>query len=132
MLGHYHAWNTGKVLHRDISENNLMIYLPEDPKHALLSRGILNDFDLAAELGSDGASITADQHYDFIGTFPFMAHELLRNKLDAKSDLENGAENRFQKSPEIPQRPKHHLYRYRPREAYLRVCPKFADLRAQK
>ncbi|KJA17741.1 hypothetical protein HYPSUDRAFT_1005903 [Hypholoma sublateritium FD-334 SS-4] len=124
---HYHAWNTGKVLHRDISENNLMIYQPEirhkdagdaasDPLDKLeyvpLSRGILNDFDLASELGSDGASVTADQHYDFIGTFPFMAQELLRNKQSAKLELENGAEDKFQTSPEIPLRPKHHLYRY--------------------
>lgn len=127
LLGHYHAWNTGKVLHRDISENNLMIYQPEVPnrhagdaasdpldklEYAPLSRGILNDFDLASELGSDGASVTADQHYDFIGTFPFMAQELLCNKQNAKWELENGTENRFRTSAKIPQRPKHHLYRY--------------------
>ncbi len=26
ITGHYHAWNTGKVLHRDVNKNNLMIY----------------------------------------------------------------------------------------------------------
>ncbi|PPQ91416.1 hypothetical protein CVT25_014304 [Psilocybe cyanescens] len=94
---HYHAYNTGRVLHRDVSENNLMIYQPgvtdQDPaqptteatkstdasKEPPLARGILNDFDMAAILNSDGK---ADQsgpspHHHITGTRPFMARDLL-------------------------------------------------------
>ncbi|PPQ90629.1 hypothetical protein CVT25_006612 [Psilocybe cyanescens] len=104
---HYHAYHTGRVLHRDVSENNLMIYQPgitdkdsvdsdkdsdkkdsnkKDSDNATghpsfgspPTRGILNDFDMAAVLNSDGG-IDSDRgpHHHLTGTLPFMARDLL-------------------------------------------------------
>lgn len=97
MTGHYHAWNTAKVLHRDISESNLMVYRPgaahpdqlassdtmPDRKgkgkvETIPSRGILNDFDMSSELGPDGnIQLNAKPHHHITGTLPFMARDLL-------------------------------------------------------
>ncbi|KIM39465.1 hypothetical protein M413DRAFT_191595 [Hebeloma cylindrosporum] len=98
---HYHVYETGKVLHRDISENNLMIFRPpaaaaqavddefegkldvgfdasvdgKDSERTTQSHGILNDFDMAAEI-TDGVAHSTNSHHR-TGTLPFMARELL-------------------------------------------------------
>ncbi|KAH9483209.1 hypothetical protein JR316_0005313 [Psilocybe cubensis] len=93
---HYHAYKTGRVLHRDISEKNLMIYQPEKTDKSFLqdgshttestlenddeprARGILNDFDMAAMLGPDDKPIsTCPGEPHNIGTLTFMARDLL-------------------------------------------------------
>ncbi|KDR70433.1 hypothetical protein GALMADRAFT_76151 [Galerina marginata CBS 339.88] len=80
--GHYHAYHTGRVLHRDISENNLMIWRPlEETKTSKKSKapeshGVLNDFDMAAEVGEDGELLVSAAHHR-TGTLPFMARDLL-------------------------------------------------------
>ena len=75
-IGHYHAHHTGRILHRDISENNLMIFRPEESAEAV---GILNDFDMATErlLDAKEAEVSAAHHRT--GTLPFMALELVDN-----------------------------------------------------
>lgn len=71
LLGHYHAYTTGKVLHRDLSENNLMFDQEGDKV-----RGILNDWDMASLLDDAGeAPISTARHRT--GTIPFMATDLL-------------------------------------------------------
>lgn len=122
MLGHYHAWNTGKVLHRDISENNLMIYQPGITDRGTLPkteevappRGILNDFDMASELGPDGKiRLDAHQHPHITGTLPFMALDLVIHLKRAQAASATSAKKipkkRFKKEDSIP---KYHLYRY--------------------
>ncbi|KAH9484451.1 hypothetical protein JR316_0003933 [Psilocybe cubensis] len=103
---HYHTYHTGRVIHRDISENNLMIYQPgvtdkddnkdsdnsdhdSDPKESVevegsssppppAARGILNDFDMAAVLNPDGGiDLASTPHHHLTGTLPFMAVDLL-------------------------------------------------------
>ncbi|CAA7261224.1 unnamed protein product [Cyclocybe aegerita] len=85
---HYHTYNTARVLHRDISENNLMFAHPEDtpetdrkfvwPAGSPSVRGILNDFDLASELDAEG-KVPASSANHRTGTLPFMAKDLLQN-----------------------------------------------------
>ena len=88
------------VLHRDISENNLMIYRPGEtdripdevseqyfvhsasqaPKlnKVQSSHGILNDFDMASMRKKDGTiDSDKDRHHHLTGTRPFMALDLL-------------------------------------------------------
>ena len=88
------------VLHRDISENNLMIYRPDEtdripdevseqyfvhsasqaPKlnKVQSSHGILNDFDMASMRKKDGSiDSDKDRHHHLTGTRPFMALDLL-------------------------------------------------------
>ncbi|KDR70456.1 hypothetical protein GALMADRAFT_1350349 [Galerina marginata CBS 339.88] len=72
---HYHAYHTGRVLHRDISENNLMIWRPIKER-STESLGILNDFDMAAEVGDDG-ELLANSARRRTGTLPFIARDLL-------------------------------------------------------
>ncbi|KAJ3505823.1 hypothetical protein NLJ89_g7215 [Agrocybe chaxingu] len=75
---HYHTYTTGRVLHRDISENNLMFAHPKDFGKSTTSiiRGILNDFDLASEVDDDGFVPRTNAHHR-TGTQPFMAKDLL-------------------------------------------------------
>ncbi|OJD12146.1 hypothetical protein AJ78_07217 [Emergomyces pasteurianus Ep9510] len=68
---HRSLYTKGKILHRDISENNIII---TDPKIADGYSGMLIDLDLAKELGSGG---TGARHQT--GTMEFMAIEVLRN-----------------------------------------------------
>ncbi|KAF8899477.1 hypothetical protein CPB84DRAFT_1847691 [Gymnopilus junonius] len=89
---HYHAYTTGRVLHRDISENNLMIWRPvnkaevdsegselEDGAQKSFGQksfGILNDFDMAVNINDkDKSSPSGASHRT--GTLPFMALDLL-------------------------------------------------------
>ena len=60
----------GKILHRDISENNIII--PDDPKEVDDFAGILIDMDLAKELDSEPSGA---RHRT--GTMEFMAIEVL-------------------------------------------------------
>ena len=91
------------VLHRDISENNLMIYRPGETdripdevreqyfvhsasqapelNEAQSSHGILNDFDMASMRKQDGTIASDnDRHHHLTGTRPFMALDLLKTK----------------------------------------------------
>ncbi|OJD19014.1 hypothetical protein ACJ73_08673 [Blastomyces percursus] len=68
---HCSLYTKGKILHRDISENNIII---TDPKLADGYSGMLIDLDLAKELGSGG---TGARHQT--DTMEFMAIEVLRN-----------------------------------------------------
>ncbi len=88
------------VLHRHISENNLMIYRPGETDRipdevseqyfvhsgsqtpelnkAQPSHGILNDFDMASMRRKDGSIVSdTDRHHHLTGTRPFMALDLL-------------------------------------------------------
>lgn len=70
-LGHYHAHTTGKVLHRDLSEHNLMF-----DQEGNIIRGVLNDWDMALLLdGVDDVPVSTVRHRT--GTIPFMAIDLL-------------------------------------------------------
>ena len=46
MVAHSYAWKTHKILHRDISVHNILIYYP-DPNNDEVSIGLLSDWDLA-------------------------------------------------------------------------------------
>ena len=48
-LGHYQAYTVGKVLHRDLSENNLMFKHKDGEV-----KGIVNDWDTASILNDAG------------------------------------------------------------------------------
>lgn len=101
MLGHYYAYKQGRVLHRDLSENNLMVWRP---RHHRTDRhragnsgshrralGILNDWDMSSRVGrySGMASVVtmvtndpslaaeAEALNSRTGTVPFMALDLL-------------------------------------------------------
>ncbi|KAF8220408.1 hypothetical protein L208DRAFT_1333898 [Tricholoma matsutake] len=68
---HYHAYATAKVLHRDLSENNLMFKYRED-----CALGIVNDWDMASHLNATGEVPTSTARHR-TGTVPFMARDLL-------------------------------------------------------
>ncbi len=94
------------VLHRDISENNLMIYRPSETDRipdevseqyfvrsgrrrelntAQPSHGILNDFDMASMRKKDGTIVSdTDRHHHLTGTRPFMALDLLENQSETE------------------------------------------------
>ncbi|OAX78717.1 hypothetical protein ACJ72_06972 [Emergomyces africanus] len=67
---HRSLYLVGNILHRDISENNIII---TDPKNANGNFGMLIDLDLAKEIGSGR---TGARHQT--GTMEFMAIEVLR------------------------------------------------------
>lgn len=67
---HSSLYLKGRILHRDISENNIII---TDPKKANGFTGMLIDLDLAKENGSDQ---TGARHQT--GTMEFMSIEVLR------------------------------------------------------
>ena len=69
--GHYQAYTVGKVLHRDLSENNLM-FQRKDGK----AKGIVNDWDMASILNDAGEVPTSAAKHR-TGTIPFMARDLL-------------------------------------------------------
>jgi hypothetical protein len=76
--GHYHAWKDGRVLHRDLSETNLMVYSVDNAKRI---KGVVNDWDMSSKLGEDGNVIrSAAVHRT--GTTPFMACDLLNPKVE--------------------------------------------------
>ncbi|KAG6834095.1 hypothetical protein H0H93_011978 [Arthromyces matolae] len=69
---HYHAYTEGRILHRDLSENNLMFKFGAD-SHV---RGVLNDWDMASRVDKNGENeVTNAAHRT--GTIPFMARDLL-------------------------------------------------------
>ncbi|KAG5638556.1 hypothetical protein H0H81_011902 [Sphagnurus paluster] len=69
---HYHAFMEGRVLHRDLSENNLMFDRTEDD----IVKGILNDWDMASYV-DDNDEIQLSTATHRTGTVPFMARDLL-------------------------------------------------------
>ncbi|KAG6843425.1 hypothetical protein H0H87_004701, partial [Tephrocybe sp. NHM501043] len=71
---HHASYTKGRVLHRDLSENNLMFKTAPDG----LKKGILNDWDLASEV-EDNNEIKLSNANHRIGTLPFMARDLLVN-----------------------------------------------------
>ncbi|KAK7437236.1 hypothetical protein VKT23_018678 [Stygiomarasmius scandens] len=73
---HHHAYTHGRYLHRDLSENNLMIHRPSTPASSK-AKGILNDWDLAAKLDEKG-DIPASQRCFRTGTKPFLSLDLLQ------------------------------------------------------
>ncbi|KAG5651797.1 hypothetical protein H0H81_007383, partial [Sphagnurus paluster] len=69
---HYHGYTTGRILHRDLSENNLMFKKSSDGG----VKGILNDWDMASKVDeTDQVESSTAQHRT--GTLPFMARDLL-------------------------------------------------------
>ncbi|KAF6753295.1 hypothetical protein DFP72DRAFT_428272 [Ephemerocybe angulata] len=71
---HYLAFRKGKVLHRDISEHNLMVHEHPDGTVA----GILNDWDMAKFVDTAQDGVTAGHHRT--GTPPFMALDLIHGR----------------------------------------------------
>ncbi|KAG6835081.1 hypothetical protein H0H93_005028 [Arthromyces matolae] len=69
---HYHAYTEGRVLHRDLSENNLMFKFGADNN----VRGVLNDWDMASRVDENGENEVSNATHR-TGTIPFMARELL-------------------------------------------------------
>lgn len=67
---HRSLYTKGKILHRDISENNIII---TDPKEADGFKGMLIDEDLAKEIGSGRGGA---RHQT--GTMEFMAIQVLQ------------------------------------------------------
>ncbi|KAF8534196.1 hypothetical protein BDD12DRAFT_896759 [Trichophaea hybrida] len=68
--GHYSLLTVGRILHRDISTNNIMItteHRPDDYK------GFLIDLDLAVPINNEGACGAPER----TGTFPFLSIEIL-------------------------------------------------------
>jgi serine/threonine protein kinase len=87
LLGHYHAFNSGRVLHRDLSENNLMFDRADEGG----VNGVLNDWDMASILNQLG-EVPAKSATHRTGTPRFMAHELLDDTPPAhlyRHDLES-------------------------------------------
>ncbi|MCJ1360430.1 MAG: hypothetical protein MMC33_010435 [Icmadophila ericetorum] len=79
---HRSLYLTGKILHRDISENNIII---TDPEKANGFTGMLIDMDLAKEVGS---ARSGARHQT--GTMQFMAIEVLRKVAHTyRHDLES-------------------------------------------
>ncbi|KAH6901565.1 hypothetical protein BKA70DRAFT_1196855 [Coprinopsis sp. MPI-PUGE-AT-0042] len=73
---HYIAFKEGKILHRDLSENNVMFWRKPIIDSQPVLKGVVNDWDMASRLnGSAFAPKSAAQHRT--GTLPFMAMELL-------------------------------------------------------
>ncbi|KJA17751.1 hypothetical protein HYPSUDRAFT_218706 [Hypholoma sublateritium FD-334 SS-4] len=119
---HYHAWNSGKVLHRDISENNLMFYRPgvaesdqldtsdtnpdrkgKEKVESTPPRGVLIDFDMSSELGPDGnIRLNTKPHHHITGTLPFMARDLLSQACNSGVQYEAN----------VPGAANYHFYRY--------------------
>ena len=79
---HRSLYTAGKILHRDISENNIII---TDPKEADGFTGMLIDEDLAKEIGSGRSGA----HHQ-TGTMEFMAIQVLRRASHTyRHDLES-------------------------------------------
>ncbi|KAJ8688768.1 hypothetical protein PTI98_013520 [Pleurotus ostreatus] len=68
---HYHAYHRGNVLHRNLSESNVMWTYGQDK----VPLGLLNDWDLSSLFLDGGAPLPVSQCRT--GTTPFMSIELL-------------------------------------------------------
>ncbi|KAJ3993366.1 hypothetical protein F5050DRAFT_1714540 [Lentinula boryana] len=68
ILGHHWAWKYPGILHRDISQGNIMVREKNGKKY-----GVLNDWDLAIWLDNKRDGPTSQFR---TGTKPYMAHEL--------------------------------------------------------
>ncbi|KAJ4480090.1 hypothetical protein J3R30DRAFT_3288834 [Lentinula aciculospora] len=64
---HHWAWKYPRILHRDISHGNIMVREKDGRKY-----GVLNDWDLAVFLNSQGDEPTSKFQ---TGTKPYMAHQ---------------------------------------------------------
>ncbi|KAJ4489791.1 hypothetical protein C8R41DRAFT_867676 [Lentinula lateritia] len=64
---HHWAWKYPQILHRDISEGNIMVREKNGQKY-----GVLNDWDLASWLNTENEVSTSKFR---MGTRPYMAHE---------------------------------------------------------
>ena len=71
-IGHFNAFTVAKVLHRDLSEKNLMFQVKDGS-----TKGVVNDWDMASILNDDGEVPTSTAKHR-TGTLPFMARDLLR------------------------------------------------------
>ncbi|RXW22420.1 hypothetical protein EST38_g3416 [Candolleomyces aberdarensis] len=70
---HERAWEEGDVLHRDLTENNLMLYRKKDGN----VKGVLNDWDMASFKNALGTIDRLLAAHHRTGTPPFMAIDLL-------------------------------------------------------
>ena len=78
LAGNYHAWKGGRVLHRDLNEDILLIFSVDNAKKV---KGVANDWDMSSKLGQDGNPIpSAATHRT--GTMPFMACDFLNQKVE--------------------------------------------------
>ncbi len=71
-LGHHWLHENPKILHRDMSLNNMMYRKRSNSKGKFQMIGVLNDFDLSSSLPFNEATCLHRT-----GTPPYMAHELL-------------------------------------------------------
>ncbi|KAJ3759767.1 hypothetical protein EV360DRAFT_41266 [Lentinula raphanica] len=69
---HHWVWTYPKILHRDISQGNIMVRVKDG-----VTYGVLNDWDLASWVGKPEKGSTS--HFR-TGTKPYMAHEQHRPK----------------------------------------------------
>ena len=70
----------------DLDQHNVAEHKDRSKPETILSRGILNDFDMAAELDADGnVRLDAKPHHHITGTLPFMARDLLELAGDTES-----------------------------------------------
>ncbi|KAH6887244.1 hypothetical protein BKA70DRAFT_1203730 [Coprinopsis sp. MPI-PUGE-AT-0042] len=73
---HYLAFKEGKILHRDLSENNLMFWRKPVMNAKPVLTSVLNDWDMASRL-TDSAFAPKTATQNRTGTLPFMAVDLL-------------------------------------------------------
>ncbi|RXW21539.1 hypothetical protein EST38_g4307 [Candolleomyces aberdarensis] len=71
---HFQASEKGNILHRDLSENNLMLYLGKEGR----IKGVLNDWDMASFKDTLGKIDWLLAAHHRTGTPPFMAIDLLK------------------------------------------------------
>ena len=87
-LGLYSLRTDARILHRDISVNNVMFEIKEDGSYNF----VLIDFDMATTVVSDGhpgePAYRLASH-DCTGTLPFMARELIRTWLAGSARRKN-------------------------------------------
>ena len=74
MIGHEEAWTKAEILHRDISDNNIMRVVNQDEEEDVDVNGILIDWDLCkykSDLGQQatqhGRSVSV--HAIYVGVF---------------------------------------------------------------
>ncbi|TFK20270.1 hypothetical protein FA15DRAFT_137167 [Coprinopsis marcescibilis] len=71
---HYWAFKKRKILHRDLSENNILFWRNQKSSgKGSEIKGVLNDWDMGALLSDEPKP--SEKH--LAGTIPFMAYELL-------------------------------------------------------